>query len=300
MIWSAVAGTSGCVASREAMKRKGTSMNKVALVTGATRGIGKVTALALAAQGFAVVVTGRTLRAGQGAVGAGEPVPGSIEETVAAIEAVGGAALGIRLDLLDRASIDAALDATIARFGRIDVLVNNAIYQGPGMMDPIADFTMQQAEDNFAGSVINQIYISRQAIAHMTREGGGRIVFVTSGAAVMAPTAGEGLLYSAAKAALNRVPAFINLEHGQEGILAFLVEPQFTFTDSMEARWGSDAVSTIGGGYPARRPEETAETIAWLASNPDAGRFANGEMLNAPDFFAIHAVADDRSGWAPA
>jgi NAD(P)-dependent dehydrogenase (short-subunit alcohol dehydrogenase family) len=266
-------------------------MKKVAVVTGATRGIGKVTALTLAAQGFAVVVTGRTLQAGQGTVGSGEPVPGSIEETVAAIEEAGGTALGVRLDLLDRASIDAALDATIARFGRLDVLVNNAIYQGPGMMERIADFTMQQAEDNFAGSVINQIYITRQAISHMVRQGGGRIVFVTSGAAVATPTAGEGVLYSAAKAALNRVPGFINLEYGSEGILAFLVEPQFTFTDSMAARWGSDAVSTIGGGYPARRPEETADAIAWLVTNPDAGRFANGEMLNAPDFFAIHAIA---------
>ena len=266
-------------------------MKKVALVTGATRGIGKATALALAADGFAVVVTGRTVHAGQGSVGAGEPVPGSIEETVAAIEAAGGSALGVRLDLLDRTSIDAALDATIARFGRLDVLVNNAIYQGPGMMDRITDFTMEQAEDNFAGTVINQIYISRQAIGHMVAVGGGRIVFVTSGAAVAVPTPGEGLLYSAGKAALNRVPGFINLEHGPDGILAFLVEPQFTFTDSMEARWGSDAVATFGGGTSARRPEETARTIVWLARNPDAARFANGEMLNAPDFFKDNGIA---------
>ena len=268
-------------------------MKPVTLVTGATRGIGKVTALTLAAHGFAVVVTGRTLRAGQGAVNVSDPVPGSIEETVAAIKAAGGTALGVRLDLLDRPSIDAALDATIERFGRIDVLVNNGIYQGPGRMDPIANFTMQQAEDNFAGSVINQIYISRQAIAHMVPGGSGRIVFVSSDAAVIAPTAGEGLLYSAGKAALNRIPAFINLEYKAQGILAFLVEPQFTYTDSMEALWGSDAVAKFGGGYPPRRPEETARTIAWLATSPDADRFANGEMLNAPDFFAIQRIEWD-------
>ncbi|ANI79233.1 SDR family NAD(P)-dependent oxidoreductase [Sphingobium sp. EP60837] len=266
-------------------------MKKVALVTGATRGIGKVTALALAAQGFSVVVTGRTLQAGQGSVGDGEFVPGSIEETVAAIEAAGGVALGVKLDLLDRSSIDAALDATIAQFGRLDVLVNNAIYQGPGIMDRLADFTMQQAEDNFTGSVVNQMYISRQAIVHMARNGGGRIVFVTSGAAVMPPPVGAGLLYSASKAALNRIPGFINYEHGPDGIFAFLVEPQFTFTDSMEARWGSEAAATIGEGHPARRPEETAQTITWLVTHPSAGRFANGEMLNAPDFFEINDVA---------
>lgn len=265
-------------------------MKKVALITGATRGIGKVTALTLAARGFAVVVTGRTLRAGQGSVGEGEPVPGSIGETVAQIEAAGGTALGVKIDLLDRASIDSALDATIARFGRLDVLVNNAIYQGPGTIDRIADFTMQQAEDNFTGSVINQIYISRQAIPLMTRTGGGRIVFMTSGAAVMPPPVGAGLLYSSAKAALNRIPGYINYEHGPDGILAFLIEPQFTFTDSMEARWGSDAIATIGEGHPARRPEETADTIAWLATSADAAPFANGEMLNAPDFFETYNI----------
>ncbi len=263
---------------------------KVALVTGATRGIGKVTALALAAHGFAVVVTGRTMHAGQGSVGEGEAVPGSIEETVGAIEGMGGKALGVKLDLLDRASIDTAIARTVSVFGRLDVLVNNAIYQGPGIMERIADVTMKQAEDNFAGSVINQMYVSQQAISHMKEAGGGRIVFVTSGAAVMPPPVGAGVLYSAGKAALNRIPGFINYEHGPDGILAFLVEPQFTFTDSMEARWGRDAAATIGGGHPVRRPEETAETIAWLVTNPDAEQFAHGEMLNAPDFFAMHGI----------
>ena len=195
-------------------------MNKVALVTGATRGIGKVTAITLAQQDFAVVVTGRTLEPGQGVVGDGEVVPGSVSETVAAIEAAGGTALGVKLDLLDRASIDAAIDAISARFGRLDVLVNNAIYQGPGLMDRISDFTMQQAEDNFRGSVINQIYISRCAIAHMARLGGGRIVFITSGASVLPPPVGASL-HSASKAALNRIPAYINHEHEADGIFAF-------------------------------------------------------------------------------
>ena len=147
----------------------------VALVTGATRGIGRVIALELAQRGFAVVVTGRTLKEGEGDLGApGKPelVPGSIESTVAEIEAAGGRALGARLDLLDRASIDAAMAQTLATFGRLDVLVNNAVYQGPELMLPLAQFSMQAAEDNFLGTVINPVYLSRLAIGAMTRQGG--------------------------------------------------------------------------------------------------------------------------------
>lgn len=63
----------------------------------------------------------------------------------------------------------------------------------------------------------------------------------------------------------------------------------------MEARWGNEAIATLGGGYLARRPEETARTIAWLATSPDAGRFANGEMLNAPDFFEMNDIIPSSS-----
>ena len=275
---------------------------KVALVTGATRGIGRVTALTLAQRGFAVVVTGRTLREGQGNAGTAEqpvPVPGSVESTVAEIERAGGEAFGVRLDLLARDSIDAALQATVDRFGRLDVLVNNAIYQGPEMMAPIADFSMRAAEDNFLGTTINQAYISRQAIAIMGTQGAGRLIFVTSLASIHPPTGDFGFLYGAAKAAFNRIPEFIQFEHGKEGILAFLVEPQFTLTDTMRARWGEQATD-IGEGYPPRRPEETARTIAWLASHPDAARFAGGTMINAPDFFTDNRVTDNHpAGAAP-
>src|SRR6185312_12069524 len=143
--------------------------------------IGRVVSLELARRGFRVVVTGRTLREGEGNAGSADKpewVPGSIEATVAEIRSGGGEALGVRLDLLDRASIDAAIDTTTDTFGRLDVLFNNGIYQGPELMLPIADFSMQAAEHSFRGIVINQVYVSRRAIAVLKPQGHGRIIFI--------------------------------------------------------------------------------------------------------------------------
>lgn len=265
---------------------------KVALVTGATRGIGKVIAITLARKGFAVVVTGRTLLRGQGNLGirgASEPVPGSIEETVAEIEANGGTALGVALDLLSRDSIDAAIAQTVGRFGRLDVLVNNAIYQGPAIMQPFATFRMDDAEDNFRGTVVNQMYISRRAMEIMIVAGGGRMIFVTSASSAMPATGHWGLLYGAGKAAFNKIPEFIQLEHAKDGILTFLIEPQFTMTDTIRARWG-DAAMELGAGTQAHDPIETANTAVWLATHDAAARFSGGQMINAPDFFRMNAI----------
>lgn len=255
----------------------------VALVTGATRGIGRAAAIELGRQGFAVVVTGRTLRDGE--ADAGAHIPGSVESVVKEVEAAGGLALGVRLDLLDRASIDAALATTVDQFGRLDALFNNGLYQGEGLNDPIARFTMQNAEDNYLGSVINQIYISRRAIDIMKPQGGGRIIFISSLAATAEPNGITGVLYGSAKAAYNRIPAFVDFEHRVDGVLAFLIEPQFTMTDTLRAHLGKGA-DAIGAGLVPREPIETAEVVAWLASHPDAAQFAGGDLINAPDFFA--------------
>lgn len=264
----------------------------VAVVTGATRGIGRAAAVELGRQGFAVVVTGRTLREGEAT--AGKHIPGSIEAVVAEIEKAGGQAMGVRLDLLDRVSIDAALNATIGSFGRLDVLFNNGLYQGPGLNEPTLQFSMQNAEDNFLGSVINQIYISRRAVECMRAQGGGRIIFISSLGASSEPNGFAGLLYSSAKAAYERIPAFFHYEHAADGILNFLIEPQFTLTDTLRAQFGNSA-DEIGAGSVAHGPEATARTVAWLASHPDAARFAGGVRINAPDFFAQNDLDEPRN-----
>ena len=102
---------------------------RTALVTGGTRGIGKAICLELAKADFHVVIGGRTIASGQSvdSFADGQPLPGSLEQTGAEIEAIGGSASFAAMDLLDNASVESAADRALADRGRIDVLVNNAI-----------------------------------------------------------------------------------------------------------------------------------------------------------------------------
>lgn len=127
-------------------------MSKVAIVTGATRGIGKASAISLARAGFDLVLTGRTLKEGEGRAtlpyaedGQQVEVPGSLETTAAAIRALGREALPVVMDVLDRSSMDAVVEQTLERWGRIDLLLNNALYQGPGLMFGFSDFSIEQS-----------------------------------------------------------------------------------------------------------------------------------------------------------
>jgi 3-oxoacyl-[acyl-carrier protein] reductase len=275
-------------------------MRKVAFVTGATRGIGKACALSLARAGFDIAVTGRTLREGEGRVPSASakdprelPVPGSIESTVAAVRALGREALGLRLDILSRASIDQALDAVLADWGRVDVLVNNAIYQGPGLMYRFTEFTQEQLDACLLGTLVNQVHITRRLLPAMIAQGGGTVVCIGSIAGVGPPPVspakgGWGFLYGASKSAFHRLAEFLHVEHGDDGIRSFLVEPQMTVTDTMATVFGEQIRSLVAAGR-AFTPEVTGDVVAWLATHPEAQAYA-GRLLSTPTFFHDHGI----------
>jgi NAD(P)-dependent dehydrogenase (short-subunit alcohol dehydrogenase family) len=125
----------------------------VALVTGASRGIGRATALALADAGYDVAIAARTVHEGDGRMAPGSvresqetrAIEGSLDTTAAAIGERGRRALPVAMDLLDRPTIDAMVDTVLGEWGRIDALVNNAIYQGPGRMDRVLERVLEAA-----------------------------------------------------------------------------------------------------------------------------------------------------------
>ena len=214
----------------------------VALVTGASRGIGKAAAIDLAAAGFDVAVSARTLVDGEGRVDT-EPdiaVPGGLDTTVAAVEQHGVAGLAVRMDVLDRASVIGAVDATLERFGRIDVLVNNAIYQGSGTLAPIAELEEQDLASMFEGNLFAHLAVIRRVVPEMVAAGGGTVVDMVSGAAYNDPPArvgrgGWSLGYAMTKAAFGRIVPLLHVEYGDQGIRAFNVDPGLTITEKMEA-----------------------------------------------------------------
>lgn len=275
-------------------------MRKVAFVTGATRGIGRACALSLAEAGYDVVVTGRTLKEGDGRVpsaSAKDPrelsVPGSIESTVTAVRALGREALGLRLDILSRASIDAALDTVLETWGRVDVLVNSAIYQGPGLMYRFAEFTQEQLDACLLGTLVNQVHITRRLLPRMIAQGGGTVVCIGSVAGVGPPPVspakgGWGFLYGASKSGFHRLAEFLHLEHRDEGIRSFLVEPQMTVTDTMATVFGEGVRSLVAAGR-AFTPETTGNVVAWLATHPEADAYA-GRLLSTPTFFRDNGI----------
>ena len=138
--------------------------SKVAFITGASRGIGKASAIALAQQGFDVVVTARTLEEGEAYE------HGSRDSD----------ALPIRLDLLDLASIDAAVERVYAEWGRIDLLVNNGIYQGPGIMSPVDELTQQHLHEIFRGNVFANVHTIQRVLPRMLAQGEGCIINVVA------------------------------------------------------------------------------------------------------------------------
>jgi NAD(P)-dependent dehydrogenase (short-subunit alcohol dehydrogenase family) len=278
----------------------------VAFITGASRGIGKAGALALAEAGYDVVVTARTLVAGEthdyaaSSADAGKQtaLPGSLEETAAEIQKRGQRALPLRLDLLDRQSLDAALERTLSEWGRIDVLYNNGIYQGPGIMDPFMELEEEKLVSVFEGNFFAQLHLTRKVITHMRERGSGSIVNMTSNAGQFDPPnkaneGGWGFAYGASKSAFHRMAGFIHVEFKEEGLRAYNIDPGYVPTEAQLAMYGKDDPiyqQYIAGGAP---PEVPAKMLVWLLTTEE-GQSRSGETFHAPSFVKKHGLLP---GW---
>jgi NAD(P)-dependent dehydrogenase (short-subunit alcohol dehydrogenase family) len=217
-----------------------TSTGRVALVTGANRGIGRAIAAGLAAQGIVVAVGARSPSAADG---------------VAA--ELGAPSFGVRLDVTDAASVEAAVAAVVERTGRLDIVVNNA---GGHYDSGVAPSAVSDADviDAMEINLVGPWRVCRAAIPHMRRQGRGRIVNVSSRSGTFDSTWADAPAYGVSKAALNMMTFQLAKELEGTGILVNACCPGWVRTD-------------MGGLDADKSPEEGADTPIWLATLPDDG-----------------------------
>ncbi len=217
----------GTAKSHESETDRGGEMRgRVALVTGASRGIGRAIAERLASAGARVICTARTLEEGDH-----PSLEGSLHATVAAIEKQGGEAVPIACDVSDFSACERAVETARATFGPIDVLVNNAALT---YFIPVADFPVSRWERSFAVNVHGPFYMSKLVLADMLPRRSGAILNISSAAAI-GPGRGPypktqrrtrgGTLYGAEKAALERFTQGLASEVFDYGISVTCLSP---------------------------------------------------------------------------
>ena len=154
------------------------SETRTALVTGASRGIGRATAIALAEAGFDVAITARTVVDGDPSslTEDGKVLPGSLASTAAEIEALGQRAVQVPLDLLDREALVPAVESAISGLGHLDVVVNNAIYVTGGGPKHFLDTDPDDLVNQMWGDLTAQLLLLQPQVAHMVTRGGGVVI----------------------------------------------------------------------------------------------------------------------------
>jgi NADP-dependent 3-hydroxy acid dehydrogenase YdfG len=225
---------------------------QIALVTGASSGIGEATAMALAAAGATVAVCARRRE--------------RLEALVRRIEAAGGRALALPGDVADEAVAAALVEQVIAHFGRLDILVNSAgIVQAGG----IAGADTAEYRRVFEVNLLATLYTCRAALGPMKRQGSGDIVNVSS---LAARKSGPGFnAYSASKHALNAMTDGLRQEVGGSGIRVTILMPGATSTevaDAMEDPVQRAAMQAHVAKEGALAPVDVAGTILFLLSLP--------------------------------
>ncbi len=237
--------------------------NRVAIVTGAAQGIGRIYALALAAAGARVCVSDIT-------------VP---EETLAEITKAGGEASAVKADVSDQVSLDAMVAHTVSRFGRLDVLVNNAGMFGSLKMQGFADIAPEEWDRVMAVNVRGVWQAITAAVPAMKRAGGGNIINISSG------TVFKGspylLHYVTSKGAVIALTRAIARELGDSNICVNAIAPGLVMSSNVQSHpdWQNIAASIVSSRAIKREsmPDDLIGALLFFASQDS--KFVTGQTL---------------------
>lgn len=275
-------------------------MGQVAFITGASRGIGRATAIAFARAGFNLALSARTLEEGEAHTHSirnadGQPLAGSLNATAKEARRHGVDVQVVPMDLLDPVSVQQAVAGVLAHYGHVDVLINNAIYQGADLNAPLLELQQETLQRMAQGYLLAPVQITQQVLHCMLQRRHGCIINITSGAGesdppVAACDGGWGYAYGAGKAAVSRLAGIIAREHGDQGIRAFTVNPGVVNTETLRATIGEKGMLAMRKGVA--EPELPAAVLLWLATAPEAADFQY-QTIHAQPFARERAILAD-------
>ncbi len=238
-------------------------MTPVAVVTGASRGIGAATVSVLAQRGFRVVVNYRSSAE-------------EAEQVVQGVTEAGGEAVAFRADVTEADQVAEMITDTERRWGRVDVVVHNALI--PFAVTSFADLSWQQLGGKLDRELRAAYLITKAVVPGMISRGYGRLVFLSTG---LSRRPREGMIaLGTAKAAMDQFVRYVALELAPHGITANLVAPATVDETKVTDQLTSEQVQHLGATNPMGRlvrPEEVAKTIAFLAS--EDSRFTTGAYV---------------------
>jgi NAD(P)-dependent dehydrogenase (short-subunit alcohol dehydrogenase family) len=216
-------------------------VERVALISGGNRGLGREVARRLAEEGYRVVIGSRDFSRG-------EEVAQELGENVTACE----------LDVTDPETIESCIDEIRQRYGRLDVLVNNAGVEGGGWMTSATDVDLDEVRDTLETNLFGAWKLTQAALPLMRENGYGRIVNLSSGMGQLSDMNGHAPGYRVSKTGLNALTRMLTAELGDENVLVNCCCPGWVRTD-------------MGGPGARLSVEEGGDTPFWLATLPDDG-----------------------------
>lgn len=221
---------------------------KVAIVTGAGRGLGRAMSIALAGAGADIVAAART--------------EGQLEQTAQQVRATGRRCLVAPTDVTDSAQVNAMVERAIAEFGRVDILVNNAGGVTTGYGKVLPDITDEEWRVGIDTNLTSVFYCTRAVIPHMLRRGGGKIVNISSGLGLRGGA--NNYMYPSAKAGLINFTRSLALTYARDNIQANCIAPGvFPVTEQMVRFWRGGKYIPMGR---LGRAEELGPALVFLCS----------------------------------